>query len=133
MYLENRFFFYRLQFTSIHLQYSLSYFLFPHSYNILAVYLPGNSLLNLLLSSSFSCHLTFSSSSLQYFFLNSLTNSIAFFKFSLLSQVSSSAMHPFYHTRYLFLSLVYNLFNLPFFFPFYYHWLWCFLSLALYL
>ena len=101
MYLENRFFFHCLQFTSIHLQYSLSYFLFFYLYNILAMYLPGNSLLNVLLSSSSSCHLTSSSSSLQYSFSNSSTNSIAFFKFSLLSQVSSSVIHPFYHTRYL--------------------------------
>ena len=110
LYLENRFFFHRLQFSSIYLQYSLLYFLFLHSYNILAVYLLSNSLLNLLLSSSFSCHLTSSSSSLQYSFLNSSTNFITFFKFSLFSQVSSFAIHPFHHTRYLFFPHTFLLF-----------------------
>ena len=64
------------------------------------VYLLGNSLLNAFLSSFASCHLTFSSS-LQYFLSNSLTNSIVFFKFSLLSHISSSAVHLFHHTKYL--------------------------------
>ena len=92
------------------LQYSLSYFLFPHPYNTLAVYLPSNSLLNILSSSSFSCCLTSSSSSLQYSLSNSLTNSIAFFKFSLFFHISSSAVHLFHHTKYLSFSLTFLLF-----------------------
>ena len=74
------------------------------------MYLPGNSLLNTFLFSSASCHLTSSSSSLQYSLSNSSTNSIAFFRFFLLSHMSSSAVHPFYHTKYLFLPCTFLLF-----------------------
>ena len=74
------------------------------------MYLPGSSLLNVLLSSFASYHLTSSSSSLWYSFSNSSTNSIAFFRFSLLSHVSSSAVYPFYHTRYLSLPHTFLLF-----------------------
>jgi len=74
------------------------------------VYLPGSSLLNILLSSAASCHLTFFSSFLQYFLSNSSTNSIVFFKFFLLSQVSSSTVQPFHHTKYLFCPCTFLLF-----------------------
>ena len=74
------------------------------------MYLPGYSLLNIFLFSSASCHLTFSSSSLLYSLSNSSTNSMAFFKFSLLSQVSSFAVHPFHCTKYLSLPHTFLLF-----------------------
>ena len=90
LYLENRFLFHFLQFSSIVFQYSQSYLWFLYLYSSFAMYLPSNFFLNILLSSSFSCCLTSSSSSLWYSFLNSSTNFIVFFKFSLLSQVSFS-------------------------------------------
>ena len=65
------------------------------------MYFPGSSLLNVFLSSSASCCHTSSSSSLLYSFSNSSTNSIAFFRFSLFFQVSSSAVHHFHCTKYL--------------------------------
>ena len=99
--LANKFLFHRCQFSSNLFQYSCSYFFFPHSYNSFAVYFPGNSLLNTFFSSSLSCRLVSSSSSLPYSFSNSSTRSLAFLRFSLLSQVSSSAVYPFHHTRYL--------------------------------
>ena len=96
----NGFLFHRRQFSSNLFQYSCSYFS-PHPYNNFAVYFPGNSLLNTFFSSSLSCRLVSSSSSLLYSFSNSSTRSLAFLRFSLLSQVSSSAVHPFYRTKYL--------------------------------
>ena len=110
LYLENGFLFHFLQFSSIFFQYSWSYLSFLHLYSSFAIYLLGSSLLNIFLSFSASCYLTSFSSSIQYSFSNSLTNSIAFFKFSLLSQMSSSAMHPFHCTRYLSLSCTFLLF-----------------------
>jgi len=74
------------------------------------VYLPGSSLLNVFLSSSASYHLTSSFSSLLYSLSNSSTNSIAFLKFSLLSQVFSSTVHSFHHTKYLSLPHIFLLF-----------------------
>ena len=74
------------------------------------MYLSGNSLLNTFLFSSASCHLTSSSSSLQYSLLNSSTNFIVFLRFSLLSHVSSSAVHPFHRTKYLSLPRTFLLF-----------------------
>ena len=74
------------------------------------MYLPGNSLLNIFLSSSASCYLTSFSSSLLYSLSNFSTISMVFFKFSLLSHVSSSAVHPFHHTRYLSLPHIFLLF-----------------------
>ena len=99
--LVNGFFFHRCQFSSNLFQYSCSYFFFPHPYNNFAIYLPGNSLLNTFFSFFISCHCVSSSSSLLYSFSNSSTKSLAFLRFSLLSQLSSSAMHPFHRTRYL--------------------------------
>ena len=94
----NGFLFHRCQFSSNLFQYSCLYFFSPHPYSIFAVYLPSNPLLNTLLFSSVSCCFA---SSLPYFFSNSSTRSLAFLRFSLLSQVSSSTVHPFHHTRYL--------------------------------
>ena len=96
--------------STICFQYSQLYFLFPHPYNSFAIYLSGSSLLIIFLSSSASCHLTSSSSSLPYSFSNSSTNSIVFFKFSLLFHVSSSTVHPFHHTKYLSLPHIFLLF-----------------------
>ena len=74
------------------------------------MYLSGNSLLTVFLSSSASCYLTSSSLSLLYSFSNSFTSSIAFFKFPLLSYISFSAVYPFCHTRYLSLLRIFLLF-----------------------
>ena len=74
------------------------------------MYLPGSSILNIFLSSSVSYCLTSSSSSLQYSLSNSLTNSIVFFKFSLLSQVFFLAVYSFHHTKYLSLPRTFLLF-----------------------
>ena len=92
-------FFHHYQFSSNLFQYL--YFFSPHPYSIFAVYFPDNPLLNTFPSSSVSCYLASFSSSLPYSFSNSFTRSLAFLRFSLLSQVSSSAVHPFYCTRYL--------------------------------
>ena len=108
--LANGFLFHRHQFFSNLFQYSCSYFFSPHPYNNFAVYFPGNSLLNTFFSSSLSCRCVSSSSSLPYSFSNSSTKSLAFLRFSLLSQVSSSAVHPFYCTRYLSLPRTHLLF-----------------------
>ena len=99
--LVNGFLFHRCQFSSNLFPYSCSYFFSPYPYNSFAVYFPGNSLLNTFFSFSISCRLISSSFSLPYFFSYSSTRSLAFLRFSLLSQVSSFAMHPFYCTRYL--------------------------------
>ena len=99
--LVNGFLFHRCQFSFNLFQYSCLYFFSPHLYNNFAIYFPSNSLLNTLLFSSVSCHLASSSSSLPYSFSNSSTRLLAFLRFSLLSQVSSSAVHPFHYTRYL--------------------------------
>ena len=99
--LANEFLFHHHQFSSNLFQYSCSYFFSLHPYNNLAVYFPGNPLLNTHLFSSVSYHLASSSSSLLYFFSNSSIRSLAFLRFFLLSQVSSSAIHPFHHTKYL--------------------------------
>ena len=108
----NGFFFYYCQFSSNRFQYSCSYFFSPHLYNSFSVYFPGNSLLNTLLLSSVSCCLAFFSSSLPYCFSNSFTNSLAFLRFSLLSQVSSSVVHPFHCTKYLSLPCTHFLFTI---------------------
>ena len=99
--LANGFLFHHCQFSSNLFQYSCSYFFSPHPYNNFAIYFPSNPLLNTLLFSSVFCCLASSSSSLPYSFSNSSTRSLAFLRFSLLSQVSSSAVHPFHRTRYL--------------------------------
>ena len=99
--LANGFLFHHCQFSSNFFQYSCSYFFSPHPYNNFAVYFPGNPLLYMFFSSSLSCRRVSSSSSLPYSLSNSSTNSLVFLRFSLLSQVSSSAVHPFYCTRYL--------------------------------
>ena len=73
----------------------------PYLYNNFSVYFPGSPLLNILLFSSVSCHLASSFFALPYSFSNFSTSSLAFLRFSLFSQVSSSAVHSFHHTRYL--------------------------------
>ena len=102
--------FYLFQFLSNLTQYSSLYFLFDHPNNFLAVNLPGNSLL-LKVPSSFSC-LLISSMSLLYSLSNSSIASFAFSRFFFPSQVSDSAINPFYCTRYLFFPLTYHLFNI---------------------
>ena len=107
---SDHFSFHHLQFLSSLPQYSLSYLLFNHPNNFLAVNLPGNSpFLNTL--SSCSC-LVISSISCRYSLLNSLIASFAFFKFSLPSHVSDSTVNPFHHTKYLSFPLICCLFNI---------------------
>ena len=102
--------FHHLQFLSNLAQYSLLYFLSDQPNSFLAINCPGSSpLLNV--SSSLSCLLT-SSISHQYSFSNSSTASFAFSKFSFPSQVLDSAVNPFYHTKYLFFSLIHCLFRI---------------------
>ena len=80
----NGFLFYCLQFSSNLFQYFCLYFLSPHPYNNFAVYLPGNSLLNIFLSSFVSCCLASFSSALPYSLSNSSTNLLVFLRFFLL-------------------------------------------------
>ena len=101
--------FHRLQFLSNLPQYS-SYFLSDHPNNFFAINLPGNSPLSNI-PSSFSCQFT-SSVSHQYSLSNSLIAFFVFPRFSLPSQVSDSAVNPFYHTRYLFFPLIHHLFKI---------------------
>jgi len=85
--------FHRLQFLSSLPQYSWSYLLSDNLNSFLAVNLPSNSPL---LNVPFLCsYLATSSMSHQYSFSNSLIASFVFFKFSLSSQVSDSAVNPF--------------------------------------
>ena len=102
--------FHYFQFLSSLPQYSLSYCLSDHPNSFFAVNCPGSSpFLNV--SSSLSCCLT-SSMSHWYSFLYSSTASFVFSKFSLPSQVSDSAMNPFYHTKYLFFPCICCLFRI---------------------
>ena len=104
--------FYLFQFHSNLPQYSLSYLLSNHPNNFFAVNPSGSSsLLNV--PSSLSCLLT-SSISHQYSFSNSSTASFTFSKFSFLSQVSDSAVNPFYLTKYLSFPLICCLFRILF-------------------
>ena len=102
-------FFHQYQFSSHFFSLSLSYLLFLQLYSSFAVNSLGNSRLNSLSSSSCSCRLSSLSSSL-YSLSNSSTSSFAFSRFSLLSQVSSSAVQPFYLTKNLFFPLTILLF-----------------------
>ena len=102
--------FHHLQFLSNLAQYSSSYLLSDHPNNLFAINRPGSSpLLNV--SSSFFCLLT-SSISLLYSFSYFFIASFVFSRFSLPSQVSDSAVNPFYHTRYLSFLLIYCLFSI---------------------
>ena len=102
--------FHRLQFLSNLPQYSWSYCLSDHPYNLFAVNLPGSSLhWNIPFSCSY--HAT-SSISRQYSFSNSSITSFAFSRFSLPSQVSDSAVNPFQRTKYLSLPLTFLLFSI---------------------
>ena len=89
-----------MDWTSTYTTFSLSllYLLFLHPYINFAMNSLGNSQLNSLSSFSSSCYLSSSTSSL-YFLSNSSTNSFAFPKSSLFSQVFSSAVYPFHLTR----------------------------------
>ena len=98
--LANGFLFHHCQFSFNLFQYFCSYFFSPHLYNNFVIYFPSNSLLNTFFSSSISCYCIFSSFSFSYSFSNSFTRSLAFLRFSLPSQMFSSAVHPFHHTRY---------------------------------
>ena len=102
--------FYCLQFLFNISQYSWSYLLSDHPNSFLAINLPGNSPLLYILFSC-SCLVT-SSWSHRYSFSNSSIAFFAFFKFSLSSQISDSAVNPFQHTKYLSLSLIRYLFNI---------------------
>ena len=102
--------FHCLQFLSNLPQYSLLYLLSNHLNNFLAVNRPGNSLL-LNIPSSLFCFLT-SSMSLLYSLSYSSITSLAFSKFSSPSQVSDSAVNPFYCTRYLSFPLIRCLFSI---------------------
>ena len=102
--------FHCFQFLSSLLQYSSLYHLSDYPNSFFAVNHPGSSpLLNV--PSSLSCHLI-SSMSRWYSFLYSLNASFAFSRFSLSSQVSDSAMNPFYRTRYLSFSRICHLFRI---------------------
>ena len=79
-----------------------------HLYSVFAVYLPSNSPLWNFLWSSFLAHLDTS----LYSSLNLFTRSLALPKFFFGSQVSSSAVYPFYHTKYLSFSLNFFLFSI---------------------
>ena len=108
----NGFLFHCCQFSSNLLQYSRSYWHSPHPSSNFAVYLPCNSLLNMFLSFSLSCHLVSFSSSLLYSLSNSSTKSFVFLRFFLPSQVSSSAIYPFHHTKYFSLPCTHFLFSI---------------------
>ena len=106
-------FFHLLQFFSNFFKYSSSNFLSSYPYSSFAIYFPGNSIL---LYSSFSL---FFSTTLSWCLIStpnlpskSFTNSFAFFKSSSFSQISLSAVNPFYHTKYLSTSLIFLLFNI---------------------
>ena len=106
----DHFSFHHLQFLSSLSQYSWSYLLFEHPNSFLTVNLPGNSPL---LNVPFSCScLATSSMSHQYSFSNSLIAFFVFFKFSLSSQVSDSAVNPFQCTKYLSFSFIHHLFRI---------------------
>ena len=102
--------FYHLQFLSNLPQYSWSYHLSDHPNSFLAVNLPSNSP-HWNVPSSHSCY-AISSMSRRYSFLNFLIASCVFFKFSLPSQVSDSAVNPFQRTKYLSFPLTFLLFSI---------------------
>ena len=98
--------FHFFQFLSNLFKYSSSNFWSSHPYNNFAIYFPGNSIL-LYSSTSPSCLLTSTPPR-----SNSSINSSAFFKFSLLSQVSPSAVKPFHYIKYFTTPLVFFLFSI---------------------
>ena len=102
--------FHLLQFLSNLTQYSSLHFLSDHPDNFLAINLPGNSSL-MKVPSSLSCLLT-SSMSCWYSFSNFSTASFALPRLSFPSQVSDSAVNPFYYTKYLSFSLIRHLFKI---------------------
>ena len=104
-------FFHCLQFSFYLLFLCLSYSLLDHPYSIFTVNLSGSSLENFFLLSSSFYYLTSLASSL-YSPSNSSTSSFTFFRFSLLSQVSSSTVYLFYHTKNFFFPLTIFLFSI---------------------
>ena len=102
--------FHHLQFLSNLPQYSWSYCLSNHPYNIFAMNFPGNSPCLNVVSSRSCCAI--SSMSYRYSFSNSSIVFFAFFKFSLLSQVLDSAINPFQRIRYLSFSFTRHLFRI---------------------
>ena len=102
--------FHCLQFLSNLLQYSSSYCLSNYPNNFFAINCPSSSFLLNVPFSLFCCLISFMSH--WYSFSNSLTTPFVFFKFSIPSQVSDSAVNPFHCTRYLSFSLIYCLFNI---------------------
>ena len=104
-------FFHLFQFFSNFFRYSLSSFLSSHPYNNFAVYFPSNSPLLNSSASGFNfifflfftliLHISFSNLS----FSNSSIFSLAFFKFSNLFHIFSSAVYSFYFIKYLILPL----------------------------
>ena len=102
--------FHCLQFLSNLPQYSLLYLLSNYLNSFFAINCSSSSsLLNI--PSSLSCCLIFSIFC-QYSFSSSSTASFVFSKFSIPSQVLDSAVNPFYHTKYLFFSLICHLFRI---------------------
>ena len=105
------FLFYFSQFLSNFLKYSFSNFPSSQLYNIFSIYFPSNfSFLKSLSSaiSNFFYFLTF----IFILLLNSTTTSFTSSKSSSLSQLSYSAVNPFYHTKYFTTPLTFLLFNI---------------------
>ena len=98
--------FHFFQFFSNLFKYFSSNFQSSHLYNNFAVYFPDNSIL-LYSSTSLSCLLTSTPPH-----SNSSINSSALFKFSLLSQVSPSAINSFYLIKYFSTPLIFFLFSI---------------------
>ena len=101
--------FHLCQFLSNFLKYSSSNLPSSHPYNIFAVNFPSNSPLLKSLSSAssiFSCFL------ISIFPSKSANASSAFFRFSLLSHVSPSAVNPFHHTKYFSTPFIFFLFKI---------------------
>ena len=101
--------FHLCQFLSNFFKYSSSNFLLSYPYNIFAVNFSGNSSLLKSLSSAssiFSCFL------ISVFPSKSVNTSSAFFRFSLLSHMSLSAINPFHRTKYFSTPLIFFLFKI---------------------
>ena len=103
--------FYFCQFLSSFFKYSSSNFLSSHPYNLFAINFPGNSPLLKSLSSAISIF-SYLLTSVFILLLNSSNASFAFPKSSFFSQISCSAINPFYCTKYFFVSLIFLLFNI---------------------
>ena len=82
-----------------------------HLYNIFAIYFPGNSPFLKSLSSAISNFFCFLISAFNLS-SNSATTSFVFSEFSSLSQLSCSAINPFYLTKYFIIPLIFLLSNI---------------------